>query len=605
MQDLRTEFIKILREKYMQQINSDIQNSAYKYGHTILITSQVIKGLKAKDDDDFFLRFMLEIEYQYIEGAGFYTTTKYVEYVCELDNGIKNLEFVRIFNDKTMYRYQKELSEYFLPYVSQKFYDYYADRFLKKYLGRNYDATFINVSQVEKMMNLKSVVSSDYQSGLLGKIVYKDCVMDNITEFNPFKGTAKKVEKGTIVITFRNYIISMRDELERSTSIHECLHWHFHRKAFEILMLVDETQNCFVCQEYNENTHLGKMFGLMEAQANGIMPSVLLNDNYIKERYEFLLNELRENDNYKDTHSADIIEKACTDLAYEQHVSKRLLKKRLIALGHKELINHMNENLVDDFVPALANRELDINYTRTINKDQLVSLIQKNTALRTAFESGLFVYANGYVILNKEEYVYAHNGDYCITNEARNNIEESTILFRVKKTFNSGREFSFVTLDRHATSGVSTVSIPSSFEEALPSMVIKSCDKETQKKFFRTYEIPDDDNHFSTYLIDLMDKYKMSINDLVKSTTLSESTIKKYRRLNNDEFTLENVLAICGGMQCKPYETKKLVKKAGFDITSSSTKNDVINDIIVEYDKGLSYWDDFYFRKLSKRLKKK
>lgn len=371
-------------------------------------------------------------------------------------------------------------------------------------------------------------------------------------------------------------------------------------------MLVDKTQERFICKDYDESSPSGRMFGLMEAQANGIMPSVLLNGEFIKNKYESMIQQLSLKEEYKNAHMVDIVEKVCKDISYEQHVSKRLLKKRLISLGHKELINFMNENQVDDFIPAIANRELDVNYTRCINRQQLGILIEKNKSLRSALESEMFVYANGYIVLNDERYVYASGGDYCLTEKAKSNIDEATLLFKVKKTYSgSGHQYNMFMLDRHATSGISTVSIPSSFEESLPLMVEKMCNKEMQKKFFLAYEVPDDDDHFSTYLINLMDKYNLSINDLVKISYLSQSTIKKYRRFNNDDFSLEAVLSICGAMKCKPYESKKLLKKAGFDITANNTKNDVINHLISEYDKGLTCWDDYYYSKLDKRLKKK
>lgn len=593
MLNFREEFIKYLNEKYVDIFCEDITRFLEKNNQKILIVSRSITDLTALDNDDPDFQFKVKIETEYFYNLNTVTSIFVLEYKCKLDNGISELRLLDINHaSKVKFKYSHTLSDSMIPYITKEKYEEYGERFAKRYYKSKWLDYPVNIDLLLNKMGLTRTISGSIDS--LGKTVFKDCKVTLVTENNSERELALK--KGTLIVNIKNYLLTGNETLVRSTTLHECIHWHYHKKAFEILMLLDSKYSYLDCKKYESTDPISEIFNLMEAQANAITNVVLMKKVNIENHLLEIINDANGNIEYNFRPQIDILHSFCSQMANDFNVTYTSMVKRLVVLNYDMFGALRNRNNVENFLPIDSDEILEENKSRCINREQFMVLYKNNEVLRRLIQDKIYVYVNGYVILNDKKYL---EGDYplqTLSQYAIKNIKECSICFSTiwkyhKVPLNS---FSLITLNRDGQKGVCEVSIPDNEYDGIIEAIERTFEESRKKEFIKKYRVPVPNMHFSDYFSELMKKYNKTIGQLEIISGSSISTIKKYREYNYDGYSIEQVLIFASALKCYPYETHNLLDLAGFNINSESKRNEHYRHLVNEcYGLGVKHWNDY------------
>jgi ribosomal protein S24E len=142
------------------------------------------------------------------------------------------------------------------------------------------------------------------------------------------------VEKGDIVVD-PNVCFMRNIGCERNTIIHECVHWHKHRKYHELAKLYDPDSKLVVCRVSERET--GATWAnedWMEWQANGIAPRILMPRDMAKLKIDEYQREYEEA--FPKAQPMETTDYVIQSLAAFFNVSKAAAKFRMLDLGYSE-----------------------------------------------------------------------------------------------------------------------------------------------------------------------------------------------------------------------------------------------------------------------------
>ena len=591
MANLKRLFIKYLNDNYLNTFASDIEKIAKIDNSNILIVERQVNDISVLDSDDDEFKFRVQMLITFFSSKGQTSTFLSLEYKCILDEGMKDLQCLGLLRTYgRRFNYSEELSEHMIPYFSKERYDELARRFIKKYLEKDYELPIDYYSLIEKM-NLDFIVDCNSED-VLGKIIFKESMLP-ISTSPENKTRMKRLKKGTIIVNIHNIVDTKNDYLMRSTVIHECLHWHFHRKAFEILMLINNNYSYLECKKYEEDNEMNKMFNLMEAQANGVAPCVVMEYGRVNDFYEESKMVVAEDPNTINLDVGKYISEVCKKVGENFGATLNATNKRLISLGYDEVQANLNKNNVYDFIPISTNEQLEQNESRCINREQFNQLLKNDDVLRFLITNKYYTYVNGYVVFNSNKYVIGSWPLIELTDEAKEHIDQCTLIFNVEwKYEGNANSFAYSLLQRSSGKSSCVVRMSEKSRDDIVLMMEQFGTEEQQKDFFESYKTNDNSDDFSDYLIYLMTKYELTINDLALKSGVSSQAIKKYRSYQYDDAELTKVLSLCAGIGCYPFESLQLIKKAGYDIENGSPKNKIYYELVIKhYKENIHKWN--------------
>lgn len=595
MNSLKSEFIKYLSEKYLGRVNDDISEKLVLINETGVLLRNEIVDLSALDNDDFEFTFRLKVRSEVLQFDGNSKLYAFVlEYSCLLDNGINNLKLNDIYEatEKRRFTFTESLTDCFIPLNKRENYEKLAIRFLKKYLRTKYSNYPLDVVELVNRVGLKVYISTNF-SDSLGKTIFKECDLKlNQSE------EKTHIEKGSVVINVKNYLLTGNNKLVRTTAVHECLHWHFHKKAFEIIMLLNNQYKYFDCKEYKDvyDDPILTALSWMESQAYAVTKACMMLEQNITKHIGTSFNNVNQDDCES---KIDEYYSIVSDVSNTFGTTMSDTVKRLSFLGYHEVDNLKNEyygSLIDS---VIQNEKLNDNQTRRINQRIYNFMIENSPNLKMAIDSGLYVYVDGFVIIKSSKYLIKIINHYILNSYARNHIEECTLVFNIKKNyksrFNPSNAMQFFTANNEASNATILVGDVERYVIA-PFMIdgILEQKEPTKSTILKNAYIHEDGLTFSEYFKQLIKKYKFeSVNELIDATHCSRTTIENYRDLDDIGYTIEKVLSICAGMKLTPPEAKHLIQKAGIiDLTSNSKRAKVYKTLVEDYwNKDIDEWN--------------
>lgn len=414
MKSLKDGFIEYLNEKYIEIVENDV--STYlkrKYSEEQEIKG-IITALSALDSD--LEEFQFKIKFEDNSGEIFI-----LEYTCVLDNGIKDLKCITCSENKNgRFEYMNNLSSCFVPFMYRDKYDIFAKRFLDNCVGDEFKGYPVNVLGISSNMGLQMIYAYNIPS--MGCTVFKDCKMNLRTADGIL--SLKSLKKGTIIISVGNILKTGNLSLSNSTVIHECIHWYYHRKAFEILMLLNDEYSYLECKDYDSTDAINKAFNFMEIQANALTPIILMDKDCVISELKEAMAMIENDKELNDLPRVNKFNRICSEVANTFQTSLNSTVKRLVSLGYEEFKVLENKNGVDDFIPTSSSDKLPENKTRCINKDQYRFLMKTNKTFSFLINNDICVYTNGYVVMNSKKYL---DGEYPVQRlnvYARDHIDE-------------------------------------------------------------------------------------------------------------------------------------------------------------------------------------
>ena len=522
-----------------------------------------------------------------------------LHYQARLDNGLRNVKFLEIEEfQKQKYDSLNTLSKYLIPYFHTEDLDNRAENFLKKYYPEALMKPMpIQVYEISRKMNL-TVRYAPLEGTVFGRtyfanseeIIYND-------EWEPVK---EKISKGTILIN-RDTTFMQSLGGENNTIIHECVHWEFHKKFFELQHILNpEIKNtfCETVDYFLKGGILSEEFEWMEWQANALALRILLPSKTTKQKFDLVLKSLM--DHFPNKKSTEIYELALNQVADFFHVTLSALKVRLIQLGYKGIIG-INNYIDNQRKESYFVNKKSIEFGQTYRIDFIDSVIASvfNPKLKSLIDQNKIVYADGFYSLNDPKYVKVdQNGKVVLTDYALEHVDECCLVFDVKGNFKSNFDKTFYSLCylcRDASSN--NISTYLNFNVSQNQKILSIAED---------MRLVQQENEDSEEMLKLMDgtfadvfskiiEYKgyVSNTSVANLIRVSEGTIRNY--LNGSSHpNLKTVVAICGGLCLPPDVSYALIAKAGYKLGSRGVYIDYIYIHLIRccYREGLEKWNE-------------
>lgn len=520
----------------------------------------------------------------------------------DIDNDNINLRILNIDVGDNIREYSKgeSLKNNLIPYIYKDNYEMEAELFLSKYYPEALvDPIPINIKSIINNIGLK-LEYAILEPNIRGMIAFRDKYIyktDYMSEGSLIKEF--KVQKGTIIINER-LMVERGLGAHNNSLIHECLHWYLHKNYMELKILMNDASPDWVSYRNNNDNNNNDLVHL-ENQVKQITPLILMPKESSIAKFEQLISK------YKDDVGIDdpvvVYKASLREFARYFNVSLKSAEIRLKNLGYTD--NLYSKNLL---------YEKKYKEIRFISNWDYEQLIYSNKTINYLVEKQILKYIDGFVILNKKPYVEKTKEGYKITKYGFKNIRECTIAFDVTRNRNLGfrksDKNSYAMLYHETSETYAKITVNKNQLDILLKQIKNSNDVKQKKEFFKDFRYDEINLTFSEYLHVLMDRHNKSINQLVISSGLSVSIIKKYRSMSETSYTVETTLAICAGLKAYPYESINLLSLMGWNYEELLFKNAKIPEkhkhyyylITNEYDSGIDKWNEYLVKNGFKAL---
>lgn len=477
-----------------------------------------------------------------------------------IDGELKNFKVHEVKPyDKKQNRFQRRLSDALVPIIFSEDNEFEAEQFLNLYFPEAMEIPQrIDPLLIAEKMGLKVEYREISEDGsVLGQIYFHDTVLNG-----------KEIKAKTILIDSR--VIETRGIGGlNNTIMHECVHWHKHRLAFELVRLFEPALSNIAMTKEEFDGILEKNMtptDWMEKHASKITPKILMPKKMFQQEVETLM---RPDDGNGMVDQLLIIEETISELAKFFSVSKLSAKIRMVELGYEIAIGAYN--YVDGrYVPPHSWKQGAITANQTYSIGVVDATIEtlKNPRLHEQVLSGDYCYVESHMVINSPEYIEQDLwGNVRLTDYARHHMNECCLVFTISVKSHS-QEKRYVlecVLNRDDMSVLSfqmdfSVDDNMSVQEKADKMAENRKKSEGLKKVLQSIAGLD----FRDALVWLMSNPDtLTISELEQYSGLSGETIKRMRNKDDYQPSLETVIATCIGMQLNPKISFELIEKSG------------------------------------------
>ena len=214
-----------------------------------------------------------------------------------------------------------------------------------------------------------------------------------------------------------------------NTIVHECLHWHRHRKAYYLARLIAGRQPISCLVDGGMAGGVTDRLPGIEWQANALAPKIQMPYPAFKRKTWELIRLQRQDS--PDKPLVDLLPPVIAELADLFGVSKLAVKIRLLEVGYPEargVLDYVDGRYLRPY--AFAPGALEKNQTFTISAVELAQLYDESEELRERLQSGEYTVVESHVCLNDPRYVFGLGGGMpMLTEYARLHVDECCLKF--------------------------------------------------------------------------------------------------------------------------------------------------------------------------------
>ena len=480
---------------------------------------------------------------------------------ANLNDGFSVTE-IQIYDAK--YNPRVDYSNTLSPCISEKDTEEAAREFLSLYYPEMFESPRpLDVDTVVSRMGLhveKRHLSPD--NHIFGQIFFRT----SSTETYPDDDSAAVPEtfgEGTILVDDKVFFLRNYGS-ERHTTIHECIHWHMHRKKFlllESMKMAESGIRCCITGEMQSHEKSDDAW-FLEWQANKIASKVLMPESMLKVKVSDYL--ASERALHPGTAEVYLIKNAMKSVASFFRVSLQVAKIRMEECGYtivRGIYDHCNGGYPEPY--AFKEDSLKENETLTIGCEDLIIQSMQNPKLAELMNNGQLVYSDSHLVVNDPRYVEKKKSRTELTEYARMHLDECGIKFTVDTKSGRGG----VTYHRECV-------LCRGFNGPLHAEY--KLDKERNRENLTLAEVVIKQgkqtnellacvagNSFSQALVNLMGALHTTVEELAGESGLSERTIKRYRNAKTKNPKLETLVALAIGLDIPYVVSMKLIEAAG------------------------------------------
>lgn len=467
----------------------------------------------------------------------------------------------------------RPLDDALVPYMSKEQYDEEARLFLKR---NNYTEVLLEPKALDPMILaermgiqvLTRTITPDFS--VFGQIFFEDCE----TEFYDSGNDSmykERVSGKTIVVDSKAFLLRNLGSVN-NTIVHECVHWDRHRKAFQLERLYNEKATQIKCEVVGgvRNTGAACSTDWMERQANALAPKILMPMDMFKRKsierikhYQKALNK---------TEIVDVLEPVIMDLSAFYNVSLCAAKIRLVEAGYEEAIGvytYIDGHYVRPY--HFKKGSITRKQTFTIGVRDVAIQRMVNRDFTVLLESGDYIFVENHMCFNSSKYITCdEQGNAILTEYARLHVDECCLVFdiSVKSTNKYGEAFyTECVLYRDADSKVI-------FEAKFSPDNTGASNK--QKESIAAYKADvlglrkKMNDSFADSLKAVVEWSDMTEEKIAEAADIEVRTLQRLKSDEDQNPTIETIIALCVAMTLPPFISKALLEKSGHTLKANT-----------------------------------
>lgn len=500
--------------------------------------------------------------------------------ICEgsLKDQFKSFSVVGVEEYCSKPQVKNGLSDYLTPYMYKEELDDIATEFLEKFYPEGLDQNKIVPINPKILANRLGLRILEHQisehNSVFGSIAFEPCTIETYDS-----GDIQKIDidGGTIIVDPTVFFLRNIGSVN-NTIVHECVHWRYHKKGFELERLYNSNLSMLSCKveggiTENSNDNLK----WMEWQANALAPRIQMPISTFKIKIiEFVRNHLKTE---KKQFIIDVIEPVIGDLADFFGVSKQAAKIRMIDAGYEEAkgaLVYLNNNYVEPHYDE--GYKLKSNEVYSLSYFDLALEYVRNTKLKELINTGAYIYVDSHVCLYNPLYV-THDlfGNYKLTEYAKRNMFECCLVFEI-----TSNHLNISVSERYATECFLYRIINQDFDYQVrftPNN--QGAQNDSRKKYVEEVskvikDMPVGLGDALNYLIKLSEK---SIEEIANLCCIDEKTIRRIKKEETNP-DLRTLIAICIAMESPPPVTRNFIGKSNIRIVEYSEEGQALNLVI-------------------------
>ncbi len=489
----------------------------------------------------------------------------------DLDDGFVITE-IQIYDGK--YNPRVDYSYTLSPCISEKDTEEAAREFLSLYYSEMFISPRpLDVDTVVSRMGLhveKRHLSPD--DHIFGQIFFRTSSAETYPD-NDSAAVLETFSEGTILVDDKVFFLRNYGS-ERHTIIHECIHWHLHRKKFlllESIKMAESGIRCCVTGEM-QNYEKSNDAWFLEWQANKIASKVLVPESILKQRVsDYLAAEKAEHPSVAEVY---LIKNVVVKIAGFFGVSKQVAKIRMEECGYtivKGAYDYCNGGYPKPYM--FSTGSLGEDETFTIGCEDLIIQSMQNPVLSQLMGNGQLIYADSHLVVNNPRYVEKKKSRTELTEYARMHLDECGIKFTVDTStghngvtyhrecvlcrgFNGPlqAEYKFKKIDNE--NNIAKAEAVIQHEKQISYLM--GCIVRTS---------------FTQTLINLMKAQNMSVEELAGNAELASKTVTRCRTGETKDPTLETMVALAIGLDI-PFEVSiQFLAVAGYSLLPSNEEH--------------------------------
>lgn len=526
-----------------------------------------------------------------------------------LKDGLSNVQVLdtcEIYNGK--FEKENALNQFLVPYIRSEDLEDIAEDFLEFYCK---DAVYCDYRfPVQHFIwsNQIDVQKADLPDKCLGRMYFKKSKA-TVYQTLPFKHCPDpvrvenfEIQPGTILINHHRYFLGS-EGTHLLTIAHEIIHWHFHQKYFKLLELLDSENlmmSCDVepCNYDDDMSPAQKAHWFAEWQANALALRIAMPREFVKKALEESWDAVPIS-----TLAVHAIEETLRKVAQLFGVTQFVAKQRVRQLGY-DLADGAFIRVDGKTYPPFIFKKNTLDYHQTFLIDQsgYEKLYRTNPDFSTLIDSGKFIYLGYVTCINDPKYIEIDpccpNIRLVLSSYAREHADECCLVYswqgktKLKEQFEFYGQ-AFLCKDVNAESYIEP-SFDKNFnekciqtEEEIERAVLEYNEALDENDKVRKEMMINNCDSFAKSLVYHMDRKNILVEELAERSGLSDTTIKKYRSGEIKKPPIENVMAVCIGLNLHKDYSLDLIEVAGHSISRNRAYN-----FLLDYSDGtLEQWN--------------
>ena len=324
----------------------------------------------------------------------------------DLEKDLNNfdIKYVEVYSNKE--KQTKPLSDTLVPIIKKDELEAVAEDFLKTYFPEALkQPMYINPYELASKMGLaveRKHITDDFST--FGQIFFVDTETRYYDKENNEYKTID-VTAGTIIVDPDVFFLRNLG-CANNTVVHECVHWHLHRKAFQLERLYNENATRIQCQVAGgiKDRAMEASTDFMEWHANALTPRIQMPFHQTRIKVDELISYYQNKS--PGDRIIDVMESVISKIADYFKVSRIAAKIRMIDIGYEEAIGTFNY-INGKYAKPHAFKKESLKRSQTFSIGEKDALIQGtvNPSLKEKLDTGNYIFIDSHFCINHPKYV--------------------------------------------------------------------------------------------------------------------------------------------------------------------------------------------------------